>query len=114
MKKIGITLIIIFAIIIGILSYKYYFSNDSEDTNTQENKPYEKHAYISGDKVLDIIYTYLSLKEDETEVLFNDIEYIEDIPTYKTIIVNNNIRYDLKTNGFTGDIKEIIKTNIEN
>lgn len=68
-------------------------------------------SYMNEEDILDIVFSHANLDKKTCNVIFNTVDFEDGIPIYSTTFYHNNIRYDYKTNGFTGSIISVIKIN---
>ena len=103
MKKIIIILGLILSILSLTLILKY---NKVRIIDSQNNL-----THINSQDILKITLNHQGVSEKDCTIISNEFIYEDNIPIYTTIFYHNGIRYEYKTNGYTGDIISIVKLN---
>lgn len=66
-------------------------------------------TYMKEEDILSIVFKHSTLNKNDCNILSNSVILEEGTPIYNTIFYYNNIRYDYKTNAFTGAIISVTK-----
>lgn len=103
MKKIIIILCVTLSVLSLILILKY---SKIIPKDTQNNL-----LHINSQDVLEIVLNHQGINDKDCNIISNDFIYEDNIPIYTTIFYYDNVRYEYKTNGYSGDIISIVKLN---
>ncbi|MBQ8902353.1 MAG: PepSY domain-containing protein [Bacilli bacterium] len=68
-------------------------------------------TYMKEEDILAIVFKHSRLNRNDCTLLSNLVILEDGIPIYNTTFYHDNIRYDYKTNAFTGAIISVIKLN---
>ena len=68
-------------------------------------------VYISEDEILNIVFQNAKIDPKECNLVSNLVTIEGDIAIYNTVFYYNNIKYEYKTNAFTGSIISVTKLN---
>jgi len=67
--------------------------------------------YINEEEILNIIYKNANLNKKDCNLISNLVVLEGNIPIYNTVFYYNNIKYEYKTNAYTGAIISVTKLN---
>lgn len=74
----------------------------------------DNSRFIDKDEMLEIIYKHANLNKYDCNLVVNDIKYEDGNPYYNTIFYSNGIKYQYKSNAYTGAIISVIKIDENN
>lgn len=67
--------------------------------------------YLKEGDILTIVYNHAKINRNESNLLSNEVILEDNMPIYVTVFYYNNIRYEYKTNAYTGAIISVSKIN---
>jgi len=82
---------------------KIIYSKKESLNNTQK--------YMKEEDIINLVLEHAKLNKNKCNIISNLIKIEDGIPYYYTIFYYNSIRYEYKTNAFTGAIISVIKLN---
>jgi len=101
---------LIFSDKVNLYTYKINAKNEKIISSKKESLTNNK-VYIEENDILKLVYKHAKLNKNECNLISNLVILEDGLPIYSTVFYNNNIRYEYKTNAFTGTIISVVKLN---
>lgn len=101
---------LIFSDKVNLYTYKINAESKKIISSKKESLTNNK-IYMQEDDILDIVFKHAKLIQTDCTLLSNLVTLEDSIPIYNTVFYYNNVRYEYKTNAFTGAIISVIKLN---
>lgn len=101
---------IIFSDKINLYTYKINAKSKKIISAKKESLTNNK-IYMQEQDILNIVFKHAKLNKYDCNLLSNLVILEDGNPIYNTVFYYNNIRYEYKTNAFTGSIISVVKLN---
>lgn len=95
---------------INLYTYKIDAKSKKIISSKKESLTNNK-TYMKEEDILNIVFNHSNLNKTECNLLSNNVILEEGTPIYTTIFFYKNIRYEYKTNAYTGAIISVVKLN---
>lgn len=93
-----------------INSYTYKINAKSKKIISSKKESLTNNKiYMNDDDILNIVFKHSKLNRNDCTLLSHLVILEDGMPIYNTTFYHNNVRYDYKTNAFTGAIISVIK-----
>jgi len=93
---------------VNLYTYKINAKNKKIIYSKKESLTNNKE-YMREDDILNIVFEHSNLNKINCNIISNLVTLEDGFPIYNTIFYNNNIRYEYKTNAYTGAIISVVK-----